>query len=84
MRPQVLSNYIARRGPLNDKNVLELGSGTGLVGLVAAKLGAHVIVTDQAFVAYLLSPSYSLFSTSDRIQMMSRLFIQPPSSDDVS
>lgn len=35
---------------LKDKHVLELGSGTGLVGLAAAKLGARVWITDQAFV----------------------------------
>jgi Lysine methyltransferase len=30
--------------------VLELGSGTGLVGLVAGYLGARVCITDQAYV----------------------------------
>lgn len=30
--------------------MLELGSGTGLVGLAAAFLGANVVITDQAFV----------------------------------
>jgi protein N-lysine methyltransferase METTL21A len=47
---QVLSNYLVHKGSLylQDRRVLELGSGTGLVGLVAAKLGApQVIITDQ-------------------------------------
>jgi len=47
---QVLSDYLVHRGShyLQDRQVLELGSGTGLVGLVAAKLGApKVIITDQ-------------------------------------
>ncbi|KIY45870.1 hypothetical protein FISHEDRAFT_48486 [Fistulina hepatica ATCC 64428] len=48
---QVLSQYLVHLGPdsLRCKKVLELGSGTGLVGLVAAQLGAaHVWITDQA------------------------------------
>ncbi|KAM6495633.1 putative methyltransferase domain containing protein [Amanita muscaria] len=47
---QILSNYIAKKGTafLGDKVVVELGSGTGLVGLVAAKVGAKVWITDQA------------------------------------
>ncbi|KAI0069136.1 S-adenosyl-L-methionine-dependent methyltransferase [Artomyces pyxidatus] len=46
---EVLARHLARRGALAGKNVLELGSGTGLVGLVAARLGAaHVCITDQA------------------------------------
>uniref|UniRef100_A0A8D0GKV2 Methyltransferase like 21E, pseudo n=1 Tax=Sphenodon punctatus TaxID=8508 RepID=A0A8D0GKV2_SPHPU len=31
---------------LVDKNVIEIGSGTGLVSVVASLLGAHVIATD--------------------------------------
>ncbi|ESK93785.1 hypothetical protein Moror_1065 [Moniliophthora roreri MCA 2997] len=48
---QILSSYLFRKGPayLRGRNVLELGSGTGLVGLIAAMLDArHVWVTDQA------------------------------------
>ncbi|KAH9950082.1 putative methyltransferase-domain-containing protein [Amylocystis lapponica] len=46
---EVLSAYIAQHGSLlKGKNVLELGSGTGLVGLVAGVLGAAVWITDQA------------------------------------
>ncbi|KAH9987919.1 putative methyltransferase-domain-containing protein [Russula compacta] len=46
---EVLASYIARRGfALHELNVLELGSGTGLVGLVAGYLGARVCITDQA------------------------------------
>ncbi|KAG8889274.1 hypothetical protein FRB98_005087 [Tulasnella sp. 332] len=47
----VLSKYLTRRGSacMTGKTCLELGSGTGLVGIVAAKLGApRVFVTDQA------------------------------------
>ncbi|KAH9991469.1 putative methyltransferase-domain-containing protein, partial [Russula vinacea] len=46
---EVLASYISRRGStLEGLNVLELGSGTGLVGLVAGYLGARVCITDQA------------------------------------
>jgi len=49
---QVLACYIARRGfALQGTKVLELGSGTGLVGLVAGYLEARVCITDQAYVA---------------------------------
>jgi predicted nicotinamide N-methyase len=52
---QVLSNYIAFRGAgyLEGKKIVELGSGTGLVGLVAGALGGTVWITDQAFVQVL-------------------------------
>ncbi|KAJ7667700.1 putative methyltransferase-domain-containing protein [Mycena polygramma] len=47
---EVLARYLVKQGPNNLKNkqILELGSGTGLVGLVAAKLGGTVRLTDQA------------------------------------
>ncbi|KAG6903314.1 hypothetical protein C0995_013067 [Termitomyces sp. Mi166 len=58
---KVLSSYLTKRGPefVHGRNILELGSGTGLVGLVAAKLQLQkttsagtstpsVYITDQA------------------------------------
>ena len=49
----VLSKYLETPGfsgdgahALSRRSVLELGSGTGAVGLMAATLGADVIVTD--------------------------------------
>jgi predicted nicotinamide N-methyase len=52
---QVLSSYITFRGTgyLRGKRIVELGSGTGLVGLVAGALGGTVWITDQAFVSVL-------------------------------
>ncbi|TFK43256.1 putative methyltransferase-domain-containing protein [Crucibulum laeve] len=46
---QILASYLVQQGPeyLKNKNILELGSGTGLVGLVAALLGGKVCITDQ-------------------------------------
>ena len=53
---EVLSRYIVRRGRSywRGKQVLELGSGTGLVGLVAGYLGAHTVITDQRSVSRLV------------------------------
>ncbi|KAG8919112.1 hypothetical protein FRC02_001868 [Tulasnella sp. 418] len=48
---EVLSNYLCTHGRnlVKGKRCLELGSGTGLVSLVAAKLGSKVsIATDQS------------------------------------
>ena len=43
---------------------LELGSGTGLVGLAAAAVGAHVIITDvPSVVTYSLRPNVRANST---------------------
>jgi hypothetical protein len=61
---QVLARYIARRGKaLQGLNVLELGSGTGLVGLTAGYFGARVYITDQAWASLcprgLLSSSFA-------------------------
>ena len=41
-----MGNYAAKNLDLKKKNVLELGAGTGLVGMAMAKLGANVTVTD--------------------------------------
>jgi len=44
-----MSTWLSRRGEsLRGKSVLELGSGTGLVGISAALAGAHVTLTDMA------------------------------------
>jgi len=48
---QVLADYLGTLGPefLQGRTVLELGSGTGLVGLVSGALGAEAVwITDQA------------------------------------
>lgn len=42
---------IARAASLRGARVLELGAGTGLPGIVAATLGAHVVQTDRHAVA---------------------------------
>jgi predicted nicotinamide N-methyase len=40
--------------------VLELGSGPGLAGLLAAKLGARVVITDKAVVLPLIRENIAL------------------------
>ncbi|KAG8218339.1 putative methyltransferase-domain-containing protein [Butyriboletus roseoflavus] len=47
---EVLASYLALRGEeyCTGRTILELGSGTGLVGLVAGKLGGKVWITDRA------------------------------------
>ncbi|ROL49776.1 Methyltransferase-like protein 23 [Anabarilius grahami] len=45
----VLSQYVwMAREELQNKTVLELGAGVSLPGVVAAKCGAHVILSDSA------------------------------------
>lgn len=41
-----LAHEVATR-PVSGKRILELGAGTGLPGIVAASLGAHVVQTDR-------------------------------------
>ncbi|KAM4626472.1 protein N-lysine methyltransferase METTL21A [Discoglossus pictus] len=44
----VLCMYLEAGGlGLQDRSVIELGAGTGLVGIVAALLGANVAITDR-------------------------------------
>lgn len=63
---QVLSSYLVKRGSsfVQGRTILELGSGTGLVGLVAGKLGGNVWITDQAFVSFQFGPPSFICSPS--------------------
>ncbi|KZT74572.1 hypothetical protein DAEQUDRAFT_761413 [Daedalea quercina L-15889] len=66
---EVLSRYIARRGSLEGSTVLELGSGTGLVGLVAGKLGADVWITDQAPLLPIMQRNVAMNGLSSGVQV---------------
>ncbi|KAJ3936938.1 MAG: putative methyltransferase-domain-containing protein [Lentinula lateritia] len=62
---QILSNYLINKGSnfLQGKCVVELGSGTGLVGLIAAKLGASKVwITDQAPLLDIMQQNLSMNS----------------------
>lgn len=60
---EVLGEYIAskrRQGQWSGKTIVELGAGTGLVGLLAAKIPdvTHVWITDQMYVElFCLAPT---------------------------
>ena len=57
MVSQVLATYLFNNPAIvANRSVLDLGSGTGLVGLVAAYLNArHVYLSDQASVSSFIS-----------------------------
>ncbi|KII95938.1 hypothetical protein PLICRDRAFT_170534 [Plicaturopsis crispa FD-325 SS-3] len=57
---QVLATYLASTRRMRGQSVLELGSGTGLVGLVAAVLGASVCITDQAMLLDIMHENVTL------------------------
>lgn len=47
---QILATYLVQKGTdfVTGRNTIELGSGTGLVGLLAGILGGKVWITDQS------------------------------------
>lgn len=64
---QVLGSYLIRRhSSLAGKTVVELGSGTGLVGLVAAFLGGQTVITDQLPLLDLMRKNVSINGLADR------------------
>lgn len=63
----VLSHYLYHEhyNSLRDKVVLELGSGTSLVGLLASALGAKVTLTDRADAPQLMSHIKTIISINE-------------------
>ncbi|KAG8700289.1 hypothetical protein FRC08_004784 [Ceratobasidium sp. 394] len=66
---EVLSRYLARRRSLAGQRVVELGSGTGLVGIVAGLLGAQeVVITDQEQLMGIMGANVKLNGLQDRVR----------------
>ncbi|KAF8165063.1 putative methyltransferase-domain-containing protein [Crassisporium funariophilum] len=67
---QILASYIVQKGPqyIKDRNILELGSGTGLVGIVVGVLGAeNMCITDQAPLLPIMHRNVSLNRLESRV-----------------
>lgn len=80
---EVLSNYIAFRGVeyLQGKNIVEVGSGTGLVGLVAGALGGTVWITDQAPLLGIMQQNVSLNNLQSCVSVRELNWGETPPSD---
>ncbi|CAE7230017.1 unnamed protein product [Rhizoctonia solani] len=79
---QVLSRYLARRNSLMGQRIIELGSGTGLVGLVAGLLDAEeVIITDQEQLVGIMDENIKLNNLQDRVRASVFNWGQPIPSD---
>ncbi|KAJ7162531.1 putative methyltransferase-domain-containing protein [Mycena crocata] len=81
---EVLAHYLVKQGPgaLEGKNVLELGSGTGLVGLVAAMLGArNVCLTDQTPLLSIIRENVALNNLSSLCKVVELNWGEPVPAD---
>lgn len=67
---QILATYLIQKGSdyLRGKNVLELGAGTGLVGLVAGQLpGTKLWITDQDTILPIMQKNVSINKLSANV-----------------
>lgn len=80
---EVLSRYLiaTRAASLRKKRVVELGSGTGLVGLVAGLLGANVDVTDQAQLLPLMRKNVALNGLEANVRVTELDWAKPVPQD---
>jgi len=61
----VLANYLEQYEFISNKRCIELGSGTGLLGICAALLGADVVVTDLEKVVSFMEENVARNCSSD-------------------
>ncbi|EAU84618.2 hypothetical protein CC1G_00137 [Coprinopsis cinerea okayama7 len=77
---QILATYLVHKGPthLRNRNVLELGSGTGLVGLVAGLFGnCKVWITDQSPLLPIMQRNVLLNDLNDNVVVAELDWAQP-------
>lgn len=69
-----LGKYFSRDVNIKGKNIIELGSGTGLVGIVCSKIGANVTLTDMKESLPLLQENVELnFKTVGQVPVVQEL-----------
>lgn len=73
-----LSQFISRMPEIAGKSLLELGSGLGLCGIVAAKMGARVVESDFIEDALRIAEMNWLMNTSEAFQGMLLDWRHPP------
>jgi len=75
----VLSSYLLNRRStsIRGKYVVELGSGTGLVGLVAGRIGARTWITDQAPLLELMRRNVHLNGLESSVSVLELNWGQP-------
>lgn len=64
-----LASGVWAPGYFQGKRVVELGAGTGLPGMVAAVLGAHVVLTDRPYLLHGLQKNVEANSLTDSVKV---------------
>ena len=73
-----LLRYLAEHpGTVTGKRVVELGAGTGIVGLAVARLGAaHTVITDLDTVCPLIQQNCRLSGVEDRYEQQAVVLLR--------
>jgi len=78
---QILANYLVQKGPeyFQAKNIVEVGSGTGLVGLVVGAFrNADVWITDQAPLLQIMNYNVTLNNLESTVSVAELNWGMPP------